>query len=338
MDVLRIHPNGRFVAYWDRSKRLRPKDLRALPLLRGRDEWGTPYESELGKFILAHSADPQLHGPSSALGLSSVAKTSRPRAARGSRGISSGGRQRVKDGAYLIQEQARKGTVVLWTCTLPPGTEKDAAAKWSKICHNLRNRLRRKLKLMGLPGEIVYVSEYQRARAGTGGKPVLHLHLLFIGGCSAYKPLLKLEYYRDCWADTVRAATGKDYSAELFKNATRVEFVRKDCGRYLGKYMSKGVQATAEALGSGAGGAHPSSWYGITRALLGRIRNRTSWIRGNEASRAVSFLLANPVATLKYHRWASFSGRDGKEHYVACYGDLRDPPGVRLLIDVLKSG
>jgi len=335
MDVLRIHPNGRVVASYDRRK-VSLSDLLPHDYPRGfRDAWGVPSEIIRAEQIAdARARGVGGHGPLP-LGLSSIPKSVTPRKIRGSGGITPEGRQRVKDAATLLEEAAPKGTMVLWTVTVPPGLERATAKIWARITDNLRNQIRKDLRKAGLPGDIVFVSEYQEERERKYGIPVLHLHFMFQGAHHSGRWKYSCEHYRERWEQCIRNACGNSADDVTWVASSRIEKVRKSCSSYIGKYLSKGV-----SIGDGGGDdrgnpTHPRAWYGIGKDLRKRVMSRIRRLRGPVASRAIHFLLGSAATLCRFSRWVSFVGRDGRTRYIAWYADLLDPGLLGPLTDQL---
>jgi hypothetical protein len=276
------------------------------------------------------------HGPLP-LGLSSIPKSVNPRKIRGSGGITPEGRQRVKDAATLLEESAPRGTMVLWTVTVPPGLEESTARSWSRITDNIRNQLRKDLRARGLSGEIVFVSEYQEERERKYGRPVLHLHFLFQGAHRADRWEYSCEHYRERWEQCLRNACGNTANNASYNAASRVEKVRKSCCSYLGKYMSKGVSLSFGSGNDRGNSAHPKAWYGLSANLRQRVMRSIRRLRGATATRAIHFLLESATALCRFNRWVSFVGREGRTVWIAWYGDLIDRHLLDPLMPVLES-
>jgi len=325
MDRMKCHPCGRVVAYHGRQRRelssLLPSAAAYLP---SRDSSDPGERRAIAQEELKVSG--QMALPTSPpLGLSSVANSPNPRKHRGSGGITSHARLRVRDAAYILQEREGRGVMALLTLTVPPGLEESSAARWSRICKHMLKQLSRDLKGAGLSGQIVYVSEYQESREEKYGKPVLHLHMLFAArpprGHWAHTP----QHYRGRWADCLQTVLGNVASEARFDSSENIEAVRKDCSSYLGKYMSKGTAAPGGGESGSAPAVHPSSWHGLSRDLLRAVvRGIRRWA-GREASQRLSFLLGDPTVHLRFNRWVSIQGDSDRRVFIAWYGDLVDP-------------
>jgi hypothetical protein len=271
------------------------------------------------------------------LGLSSIPKSVDARRARGSGGMTSYGRQRVKDAAYLIEMDSPRSTVVLWTVTVPPGLEQETLNKWARLTDLVRNSLRKALVRQGLPGDLLFVSEYQEEREEKYGRPVLHLHFLFRGAHLAGRWVLTVEAYKSIWVRALRAVCGSRVDNIDTSACSRCEAVRKSCASYLGKYMSKGCKGVPRVSDNQADRGHPSSWFGVGQKLARRVLRGTRRIRGPIAARAISALLGSPTAFLRFSRWVSFPGASGEPVWIAWYGDLLDPRALDGLFPVLES-
>jgi hypothetical protein len=333
MDVLKIHPSGRVVASYDTSKRAKPGSL--LPL-RQSQVWApleAPIDRDARMLAVLGARIGSGEGGPDPLGLSSVPKSSKPRKIRGSGGITPAGRMRVKDAATLLEESAPAGTMALWTVTVPPGLEEKTIESWARITHNIRNTLRRDLLARGLPGEVVFVSEYQESREAKYGKPVLHLHFLFQGALCNNRWKYTCEHYRQRWEQCLRNVCGNAASTADYSASSRVEKVRKSCAAYLGKYMSKGCSGHSGDDDEVQNRRNPSAWYGLSQNLLGRVVRSIRRLRGPIAARTISYLLANAATLCRYNRWVSFVGDGGAPIWIGWYGDLKD----RHLLDPITA-
>lgn len=325
MDRLKCHPCGRVIAYHSRRRRelssLLPSASAYLP---SRDSSSPAERRAIAQEETKVAAQMGL-AQSAPLGLSSVANSPNPRNKRGSGGITSRARLRVRDAAAVLEARNPKGTMALLTLTVPPGLEEGSASKWARICKHMLKQLTRDLKAAGLDGEIVYVSEYQESREEKYGKPVLHLHMLFSArkkrGHWAYEP----KHYRDRWSDCLSAVLGDVARKAGYESSENIEAVRKSCSAYLGKYMSKGTTVPGRSEGGPAPKAHPSSWHGLSRNLLRAVVRGIRCWSGRSASARLSFLLDNPQIHLRFNRWVSIQGGEDRRIFIAWYGDLVDP-------------
>jgi hypothetical protein len=263
------------------------------------------------------------------LGLSSIAISGKPRKIRGTGGITSHGRLRVKDAATLIESRAPNKTISFWTLTIPTGLEDSVHSHWARIVDNLRNELRDKLRAAGLPAEIVFVVEYQEMREEKYDSPALHLHILFQGKHYLRRPwVCNKKWCDECWRRTICNAIGNAGDKANWKAASRIETVYSTSAGYLGKYMSKGRKELSRRLDEESPVFIPHAWYGITKNLLWRVCRSIKTITGESAKKLISYLLANWSDVARFSRWACFPGRDGKPTWIAWYCDLRDVRGV----------
>lgn len=193
---------------------------------------------------------------------------------RGLSGLTSHGKNLVREAAYALQERYGRARLSFWTCTLPELSEEDTrnvCLNWSKILHNLRQKLVYHLKAKGLPTHIVGVTELQPDRWKEKGYPAWHIHWLFVGCHTNGGWELTTEVTDKLWADAVHTYCEKRYDFSL---SCSLEGVRKTAGGYMAKYMSKGCSAAleVEALYPGC---VPASWYTVTAGVRRWVKGAT---------------------------------------------------------------
>lgn len=211
----------------------------------------------------------------SALGSSHHSNSHSPkaRARRGLKGITSHGRKLVRNACYRLRSFVSQRRLSLLTLTVPGCSAaelENIASQWSELLRIFLQRLRRHLKAAGLPGEVVGVSEIQEKRAESSGLPVLHLHAVFVGrraGCSWGVSPSQVNLW---WSELLQPFLPDctDWSA-----VQRIETVKKNVENYLGKYMTKGVQAISKIVENGGASFLPSSWYVCTNSLRRSVKS-----------------------------------------------------------------
>lgn len=265
-------------------------------------------------------------GLSSVANLSTEAETIAPsrKLKRGSKGISSGSRQLVKDAATLLERKYGRTQLAFITHTIPDEFIESTHKNWVRILANLRRRYIRALQKAGLPQEIVMVSEYQEGRLAKFGQAVLHLHVVFVGRRKKQHWEYDCEYYKQHWRECCEEYNSEYRDERLWDAATRVESIKKSCANYLGKYMSKGVAAIAAIRESDPDAFVPPSWHVLSQVLRVAVRKATRHFEGKTASELFEWLLSNACSLLKFNRFVKIPTKDGREAVVGWYGDLRE--------------
>lgn len=259
------------------------------------------------------------------LGLSSVTNFDRvekrpPR--YGLKGISSLGRRRVRNAAYMLTRSVGKRRLTFSTVTLPALHCEDLAViheRWHKVIDRYRLLMSRQLRASGLTGELVGVTEIQEKRYETNGFPVLHAHFVFVGRSRS-----------DFWAITTRRhdylwrkAVNSVLCGPLpkFDSACQLKSVKKDAAGYLGKYMSKGAASIKAVVDEGFEWALPKQWWSCSRSLVQRMEKNM-----RHFSEGVPWLIArasDPSDCLfDYYSIVKITMPDGVEVDVGSYGRL----------------
>lgn len=324
MDLLKVYPSGRVTA----SKRRKfASDPPPKPL---------PFNEEteedlrlLGALGLEQYSCIQAEfGRSPTLGLSSVPNLSTTppplRAKRGSNGISSASRQLVKDAATLLQDRYGKERLSFITHTIPDPYVDAVHGNWAAILANLRRRYIRALQKAGLPQDLVMVTEYQEKRLAESGKAVLHLHIVMVGRYARKHWQWECEWFHNHWRECCEQYIQGGSCNTEWNAATRVESIRKNVADYLGKYMSKGVQAIGLVRNCGVSAFVPPSWHVLSQRLRRAVRVATRHYEGAGATALYDWLRSNAGELLRFHRDIEIALPDGRAFIVGWYGDLRD--------------
>lgn len=328
MDLLKVYPSGRVTA--STRKRFNPEPL------------PSPYkESDSDGF---HLRQMHLHGleamrsarnaveNSGFVGLSSVsnlsidAESASPplKTPRGSNGISSFSRQRVKDAATLLEKEHGRNQLSFITHTIPDHAITYVHENWTKIVANLRRRYIRALKRAGLSEDIVMVSEYQEERFKKQGNAVLHLHIVLQGRTRYGHWKYSKEYYKQCWRECCQEYSNQREDDGKWNAASRIESIRKSCSNYLGKYMSKGVQAIDSIRAVCPDAYIPPSWHVLSQRLRIAVKRAIRHYEGKTASELFEWLSSEATTLLRFNRYIKIPTTDGRGLVVGWYGDLRD--------------
>ena len=248
----------------------------------------------------------------------------KPRAAKGSGGITSYGRRMVRNAAHLIENGVAPGRAIFATVTVP-ALEIDQLRKihegWHHVVEIYRLGLRRSLQSQGLSGELVTVSEIQEKRHKITGLPILHLHSVFVGVRGDGRFAVSLENHDDIWLKALNVVL--DIELTEAPAACNLQRVRKSASGYLAKYLSKGSHCVSCAVNDGFAGWLPKHWWNCTRSLARRVKEQTRRIDD-----FADWL--NDCADIggdkywKWHRDVLLEKDDGSTFRVARYGQLSD--------------
>lgn len=222
--------------------------------------------SLLGLLVMARSALSEVRQQRSCFG-SSNAPISNSRAARGSRGINPGQRDRLSWAIGLLERRHGKELLSFLTLTLPPVSPADRdhlRACWPEIVNRFIIYLKRSLSYRGIQTPVVGATEIQVKRSREEGWAVPHLHLVFRGRRTR----------RSCWAVTSnvvrrhwRAAIEQVSGLDLgdYSAAENLQRVRRSAARYLSKYLSK--CASKGSANEPWYDWHPADWVILGRAI-----------------------------------------------------------------------
>lgn len=254
---------------------------------------------------------------SSPLGLSSESNYHRDERTKryGLKGISVGGRKRVREGCYLLERKygRRLGFYTL-TC---PYTDESQIYEFNRNIAEIARRYFQTLKryYQGI-GEIwsyVSVYEYQPERYERSGYPVLHIH--YIAPCyrrGTWEWICEAEVLRGIFARVCRHVVGgaPDTSASVDASV-----IRKSAVGYISKYMSKGGEIV-ETITQTATSQVPSQWWSMSANIRAAIEHCTTTIP--EEICAYLFAGGGEVGTEVLHIYRRkyievFAGRDFRD-------------------------
>jgi len=274
------------------------------------------------------------------LGLASVQNYHKPRARKhGLRGISKGGRDRVREGAYLLERRfGRKLGFYTLTC---PYTDAQSIYSYNKniayIQRSYFQEIKRAYARNGCAFSYVSVLEIQEERFQRSGEPVLHIH--YIANCylpNSYTFVLSADTYRDIWGRVLANCLGGGVSVSASVDAS---VVRSSAVGYISKYMGKGG-AGVEFLGQVDDSQIPSRWWSMSRQVKRCIRETTVplgsaicsyFMHGNGCTPASLF-------RLRYHRFIDIcvGGKDVcvglSADMIQSDADILRPPGLFAIL------
>lgn len=220
------------------------------------------------------------------MGLSDATISHKPqkRAKRGSKGITSNAKRTVASAIVLLERAHGLGNLSFVTLTVPTVTVEQSKlinSSWSEIVRQFIQQYTRRLSAAGLSTNYVHVTEIQEKRFHRWGIVAPHLHLLTVGRKSRYSDwaVSKTEVMQ-LWSRAIAAVTGLNLDCSF---ATRTEKPRESTKREMAKYLSKGSKTVSDITEAGRAAELPSSWHGVSRALLKAVKASIAVVRGDKA-------------------------------------------------------
>lgn len=268
----RLSPSGRLTIGYRPSNRQRVDDIR-YEASRGRWVYSLRchwhYLQGLQTEVVAREEKGET------LGLSIVSNCRNGDARRyGLRGMTSNGRNKVYDGAYLLQRAYPK-RLGFYTLTCPY-TDVESIYLYNQninyIVRSYFEELKRVYDRLKIPFSYVSVLEYQDARYDESGIPVLHIH--YVAPC--YLPhewafVLTADEIRVLWGRVLARVLG---SGVPLGSSVDAQVVKTSAANYLAKYLSKGGR-TVQYLASTCPDQVPRQWWSMSRNVRESIKNST---------------------------------------------------------------
>lgn len=259
------------------------------------------------------------------LGLSSARnfdKPKKPLPRYGLKGITSLGRRRVRNAAYMLSRENGKHRLTFATVTLPALSCEDMITihlNWHKVIDRYRLLLTRSLRAGGLTGEVVGVSEIQGKRHEESKFPVLHGHFVFVGANRRGGWVITPRRHDYIWRKSLQSVLYGPLPP--IKSACQLKSVEKSVEGYLGKYMSKGVAAISSVSADGFEWALPKQWWSCSRSLVARMERQLRYF-----SEGVQWLISRASAgdteIWAFYSVVSIKTPDGVDVDVGSYGRL----------------
>lgn len=265
----RIWENGEFG--YSRVREITAESFRVEPEFTDYNSWTDEKGNRHLCGCAAIASAPDSGGNPLGLSHDPISHSPPKRARKGQKGITSRGRKLVRNACYRLRAFVPQRRLTLLTLTVPdcnPAELASIASSWSELTRVFLQRLRRWLKSEGLPGQIVGVFEIQEQRQQASDLPVLHSHLVFVGRRSGKSWAVSQYQIREWWSELLQPLLPNcsDWSA-----VERIETVKKNVENYLGKYMSKGVQAIAKIVDAGQSCYLPTAWYTLSNSLRSEV-------------------------------------------------------------------
>jgi hypothetical protein len=163
-----------------------------------------------------------------------------PRAPRGIRGLTSYAKRLLVGAVNFLEQKYTKRNLVFHTATLPcddSAIKLEALRKSKQILKYWRKVLSRLLAKLGLSCEdIVIVLEIQKRGA-------IHFHSIFPNFYRNGRFVISLAQLDRAWKQALTAVLPA-LKAVDFSKSCKTERVKKSAGRYLAKYLSKGLSVS----------------------------------------------------------------------------------------------
>ena len=206
------------------------------------------------------------------IGLSTLVnshKKKRTRKRRGQKGITGKGKRTVRNAAWMLKKAYGRKRLGFLTITLPSFLERpDIMAAlitdWSELVRQFTQQLSRIIEKRGFAARWVGVTEIQTGRFGEYEEPAPHLHLIYYAHNGDYQWFISANEVREIWKNILEARV-KNLLEEVYEvktgAAVDMQQVKKDPGRYLSKYMSKGAEVITEMKEKNMASYIPTAWW-----------------------------------------------------------------------------
>lgn len=173
----------------------------------------------------------------------------------GKRGVTKYGRKCVRCISVVLQNKIGRKQMGFGTATIPPMAESSyriLAANWGDVVRRFFQSIKRHYNRKGKDFYYVGVTEVQTKRYRSTGIPYLHLHWGYNCRASGKSDfIISTKLLRQFWARTIKNVLrmhgcSESLSDGKFAASIDAQVVRKSVGAYLGKYLSKGMDAVGE--------------------------------------------------------------------------------------------
>ena len=297
--------------------------------MRVRDETGRSYVD------LAAQCGYELGNPESvtwrsrAMGLSKLTNSEAVKKRRGTRGITALGKRRVRECCELLQRRYGRTRLTFCTLSLPslPDWEMEKICDgWAGLVHKLQKAIAVRQRRAGLPVSTVGVTEIQPERSEREGRPVLHLHLVWVGRSRGSNWSVSTREIDQIWGTLLSNVLERDVNVG---SACKLQSVRKSASGYLGKYLSKGYEQTNRWSNTWYFGWLPTAWWFASLALRRACESLS--LRGERVGGMLRWLLDNQSSDIK--RW--FQVTIGADNVPVGWGGEVTDRGLDEIYDAL---
>lgn len=228
------------------------------------------HEDSEAMFLREHDLPLTLSVP-----LNSHSEAVKPKAKRGTGGMTTLGKRMVESGLYLLDRVYKRERLSFCTLTLPRVTQHEGwklSTFWAEIVRVFFQRLTRFLGRAGLPRRYVYVTEMQPRRSRSEGHPALHLHFVFVGRFMGGPWIVSTDKMVGMWSSVIESYIGGE---RYYVKKRVLEPIKKSVESYMGKYLSKGSDVSGFQPDDDIPYSLPSSWWGMDNGLRNRIKKTT---------------------------------------------------------------
>lgn len=228
------------------------------------------------------------HRGDASLGLSTVSNSRKSK--MGLKGITNYGRSMVREGCYLLEHKYGKDNLAFVTLTVPYSGEdlKVIARNWGKVKHRYFEELARFYQRRNTELEYVAVTEIQEKRYKRLGEVAPHLHYCCNsknGKTYVMTPMeLRGLFQRVC----ERFVT----SDVPFTASENIQKVKKNAGRYLSKYFSKGG-GCIKKIAAEEPELLPSQYWAVSKTILKSVARETVVLYDKESWEFLTFVQDN---------------------------------------------
>ena len=246
----------------------------------------------------------------------------KPRASRGSRGMTAYQRRLVRAGAEELTRRHGKYNCSLVTTTLPPQYAGASSDEWSEILRQFVQKWRRFASDNGLDTDVIGVTEIQERRLALKNELALHWHGIGQMRTSGTEWRINHRHIREWWKESVENVMGIREGTR-WDAAENVEGIRKDAAGYLGKYMSKGSKVAASLVEQGLQDKLPHSWCTASLRMRQWFRKNTFTFQGHYATRVLQILRREFCDWVAFHTVITVEASDGQQLDVGAVFKLR---------------
>jgi len=218
------------------------------------------------------------------------------RVRKGLSGITTYAKRMLRSGAAILSKTVPRKLTTFATVTSPAMTEEENAivnGNWSELVRQLVQHITRDLVRAGIDPKITYAVEVQEKRYYDTGIVGLHLHLAFQGRKSLSSGYAIGTARIDLiWKRLLENLLGRPVD---IKAANKLETPRKDLGKEIGKYISKGGKVVHDIVRAGLEHLLPSSWWGMETTLKKQVLASIIVLEGEAATYIWDNIDALPV-------------------------------------------
>lgn len=207
---------------------------------------------------------------------------SRPTKRYGQKGISANGKRTVKNCAVIMEKEYGIRRLGFVTATLPNLSKEQmycVTSNWRELVRLFFQRVRRRLLKLGLPDDIIAVTEIQEKRYRKYRQVAPHIHFLYVFKKRSHESgyAISANEFRLWWCEAINnVLRANKLPLVLYEQclaSVDCQVVKKSASGYLAKYMSKGGEIVKDIVEEGRGDELPKQWWSSTKALKKRYKS-----------------------------------------------------------------